>query len=37
MREKEPKARQLKPDDVMDMRFVAELEKEGFFKKLGQK
>jgi hypothetical protein len=25
--------RQLKLDDVMDMRFVAELEKEGYFKK----
>lgn len=32
--EKEPKARQFKVDDVMDMRFVAELEGEGFFKKL---
>lgn len=31
MREKEPKA---KPDDFLDMRFVAELEKEGLFKKL---
>jgi len=32
--EKEPKARQLKLEDLMDMRFVAELEREGFFKKL---
>ena len=31
--EKEPSAKTLKPDDLMDMRFVAELEKEGFFKK----
>jgi ABC-type nitrate/sulfonate/bicarbonate transport system substrate-binding protein len=31
MGEKEPKA---KPDDFLDMRFVAELEKEGLFKKL---
>jgi ABC-type nitrate/sulfonate/bicarbonate transport system substrate-binding protein len=34
MAEKEPKARQIKYEDVADMRFVAELEKEGFFKKL---
>ena len=32
--EKDPKARQAKPEDILDMRFVAELEKEGFFKKL---
>jgi len=32
--EKDPKIRQLKYEDVADMRFVAELEKEGFFKKL---
>lgn len=32
--EKEPKARQLKLEDLMDMRFVAEFEREGFFKKL---
>jgi hypothetical protein len=31
--EKDPAAKTLKPDDLMDMRFVAELEKEGFFKK----
>jgi len=34
LREKDPKARQAKPEDFLDMRFVAELEKEGFFKKL---
>ena len=33
----DPKARQAKPDDFVDMRFVAELEKDGFFKKLGVK
>jgi NitT/TauT family transport system substrate-binding protein len=32
--EKDAKIRQLKYDDVADMRFVAEAEKEGFFKKL---
>ncbi|HEX9146996.1 MAG TPA: hypothetical protein VGA09_22195, partial [Candidatus Binatia bacterium] len=31
--ETEPAAKALKPDDLIDMRFVAELEKEGFFKK----
>ncbi len=30
--EKSPEAKAAKPDDFMDMRFVAELEKEGFFK-----
>lgn len=35
--EKEPAAKAAKPDDFMDMRFVAELEKEGFFKKVGGK
>lgn len=35
--EKDAKIRQLKYEDVADMRFVAELEKEGFFKKLGQR
>ena len=35
--EKELAARQIKADDVIDMRFVTELEKEGFFKKLGGK
>ena len=30
--EKDSAAKAAKPDDVMDMRFVAELEKEGFFK-----
>ena len=33
----EPKARQAKPEDFVDMRFVAELEKEGFFKRLAAK
>ena len=33
----EPKARQAKPEDFVDMRFVAELEKEGFFKRLAVK
>lgn len=33
----DPKARQAKPEDFVDMRFVAELEKEGFFKRLGAK
>ena len=33
----DPKARQAKPEDFVDMRFVAELEKEGFFKKLAAK
>lgn len=32
--EKDPKIRALKYEDVADMRFVAEVEKEGFFKKL---
>ena len=32
--EKEPKARQMRVEDLMEMRFVAELEREGFFKKL---
>jgi hypothetical protein len=31
--EKDGAAKAAKPDDVADMRFVAELEKEGFFKK----
>ena len=35
--EREPAARQIKADDVIDMRFVTELEKEGFFKKLAGK
>jgi len=35
--EKDAKIRQLKYEDVADMRFVAEVEKEGFFKKLTQK
>jgi hypothetical protein len=34
---KEPKARQIKLDDLLDTRFVAELEREGFFKKLWEK
>ena len=32
--EKEPKARQIKIEDFLEMRFVTELEREGFFKKL---
>jgi hypothetical protein len=32
-----PEAKAAKPDDFIDMRFVAELEKEGFFKKLAIK
>lgn len=32
--EKDPAAKQSKPEDFLDMRFVAELDKEGFFKKL---
>ena len=35
--EKDAKIRQLKYEDVADMRFVAELEREGFFKKLAVK
>jgi ABC-type nitrate/sulfonate/bicarbonate transport system substrate-binding protein len=35
--EKDPKIRALKYEDVADMRFVTELEREGFFKKLGTK
>jgi ABC-type nitrate/sulfonate/bicarbonate transport system substrate-binding protein len=35
--EKDPKIRQLKFDDVADMSFVAEVEREGFFKKLIQR
>lgn len=35
--EKDPAAKAAKPDDFMDMRFVAELEKEGFFKKFAVK
>ncbi len=37
MSEKDPKVRQLKLNDVMDMHFVAEVEKEGYFKKLWDK
>jgi ABC-type nitrate/sulfonate/bicarbonate transport system substrate-binding protein len=33
----DPKARQAKPEDFVDQRFVAELERDGFFKKLGTK
>jgi hypothetical protein len=33
MSEKDSKIRQIKYEDVADMRFVAEAEKEGFFKK----
>ncbi len=32
--ENEPKARQAKPEDFLDLRFVAHLEKEGLFQKL---
>ncbi len=32
--ERDPKARQAKPEDFLDMRFIAELEREGLFKKL---
>ena len=35
--EKDAKIRQLKYEDVSDMRFVAELEREGFFKRAGAK
>jgi ABC-type nitrate/sulfonate/bicarbonate transport system substrate-binding protein len=35
--EKDPKIRQLKFEDVADMRFVAELDKEGYFRKLAGK
>lgn len=35
--EKEPAARSAKPDDFIDMRFVAELEKDGFFKQFAVK
>ena len=35
--EKDAKIRQLKYEDVADMRFVAELERDGFFKKLASK
>lgn len=33
----EPKARQAKPEDFLDARFVTQLEKEGFFRKLSSK
>ena len=33
----DPKARQAKPEDFVDMRFVAELERDGFFKKSAAK
>ncbi|MBI2360667.1 MAG: ABC transporter substrate-binding protein [Deltaproteobacteria bacterium] len=32
--DKEPQAKQAKPEDFIDMRFMNELEKQGFFKKL---
>jgi NitT/TauT family transport system substrate-binding protein len=35
--EKEPAAKSAKPDDFMDMRFVSELEKDGFFKQFAVK
>jgi hypothetical protein len=34
---KELAARSAKPDDFIDMRFIGELEKEGFFKKFAVK
>ena len=37
LRERNTAAKTAKPDDFMDMRFVAELEKEGFFKKVAAK
>jgi len=37
MGEKDSKIRQMKYEDVADMRFVAEAEKEGVFKKLASK
>ncbi len=33
----DPKARQAKPDDFVDMRFVAEMGKDGYFRKLEMK
>ena len=33
----EPKAKQAKPDDFVDHRFVSQLEKEGFFKNVAVK
>ena len=33
----DPKARQAKPDEFVDMRFIAEMERDGFFKKLAAK
>jgi hypothetical protein len=35
--EKEPAAKSAKAEDFIDMRFVAELDKEGFFKKFAVK
>src|SRR5205807_6704602 len=35
--DKDPAAKAAKPDDFIDMRFVAELEKEGFFRKFAIK
>jgi len=35
--EKNPSVKAVKPEDFMDMRFVSELEKEGFFKKAAAK
>ncbi|MGH7765831.1 MAG: hypothetical protein ACREQP_00110 [Candidatus Binatia bacterium] len=32
-----PEAKSAKPEDFIEMRFVAELEKEGFFKKFAVK
>jgi hypothetical protein len=35
--DKDPAVKTAKPDDFIDMRFVAELEKEGFFRKFAIK
>jgi hypothetical protein len=37
LRDKDLAARSAKPDDFIDARFVAELEKEGFFRKFAVK
>ena len=35
--DKDPAAKAAKPDDFIDMRFIAELEKEGFFRRFAIK
>jgi hypothetical protein len=35
--DKDPASKAAKPDDFIDLRFVAELEKEGFFRKFAVK